>query len=125
MKVICFTSQSELQEKLSAEVLCHLPADDHLEQYEMFEDFLNRMYQPKDFQTIVILCVNSISELKEICSISDFLLDCKIILVLPDRNHTTLDLAYKLYPRYFISIDQDLNELVEILNQMRKKSIFN
>ncbi len=82
------------------------------------EEFKIELKIPSPGQTIAVLLVPSVIELKELLSIKSLLLSLRIILILPDWRKQTTTMAHKLYPRYMGSVKSDYQDVSAVLKKM-------
>lgn len=88
--------------------------------HETINDLTERLIQPRDDFNIVILLANSREDLLNFISIKKLLFDFRIILILPDREKTTISAGHKLCPRYLSYSDSEFSDVVLVLNRMIK-----
>lgn len=70
------------------------------------------------YSCVLILKTSTQEALLRILELGGFLRDHRTILVLPDRDKSTLSLAHTLYPRYATFQDSDFHEIPGVLNRM-------
>jgi hypothetical protein len=78
---------------------------------------LHRTIQSTDF-TVTILVASNYQELLGLVTLSALLADLRIILILPDRNKSTIAKAHTLRPRFLTCLDNGLNDVAIVLNKM-------
>lgn len=89
-----------------------------VERYKSIQELSERLHQPIfDIKVTVILAADQ-KELQAITSLSDFLNDMKIILVLPDREPTTIAKGHLLRPRFIAWLDDDFTHVEIFLKRM-------
>ena len=69
-------------------------------------------------QVILILFPEDKMQLEELINMGDRLNDVSIILVLPDREPTTISAGHKLYPRFVTFVDGDFSHVAAVLDKM-------
>ena len=74
--------------------------------------------RPRHGISIAILVAATLRELKELILIEDLLENIRVILVLPDRNPTTLYLGVGLKTSFLSYIDSDFNDVISVLNKI-------
>lgn len=67
---------------------------------------------------VVVLCVSSAEDLKEILEMGEWLLDLRTILLLPDREVSTFSLGLALRPRFISYLDTDLSDVSAVVARM-------
>jgi hypothetical protein len=90
--------------------------------HETINDLTERLIQPRDAFNIVILLAACREDLLNFIAIKKLLFDFRIILILPDRENTTISAGHKLCPRYLSYFDSEFNDIVLVLNKMIKSS---
>ncbi len=86
--------------------------------FNSFESLENRLHKPNFEETIVILHLTNKKELSSALSIKDLLHDKKLILILPDREASTMSQGHRLFPRYVSYADSDFSDVGSVLNKM-------
>jgi hypothetical protein len=71
-----------------------------------------------DASTIVIIHVISKEDLRVILEMKDLLTDRRIILILPDRDTSTIAMGHILRPRLMSFEDSDFFEIAAVLTRM-------
>jgi hypothetical protein len=89
-----------------------------LEVFGSRHDFAQRIYQiPRKIDVAVLFAQNQ-DQLSELVSLKDFLVDVRIILILPDREHLTVIKGHALLPNYTSYIDSNAADVASVLNKM-------
>jgi 6-phosphogluconate dehydrogenase len=78
----------------------------------------HRLSQPAAEVPIVVLLAAGKKDLMDIISIRTLLMDCRIIIILPDREDDTISKGHSLRPRFLSFIDSDFTELGAVLSKM-------
>ena len=68
---------------------------------------------------IAVLLPASKSELTAIIALKNLFGDIPIILIIPDRQNTTISLGYKLRPRFITYADSDFLDVAAVLMKMK------
>jgi hypothetical protein len=89
-----------------------------LEIYRTIDDLTNRLCNPHRESTIVVLFIINEKTFQELISIKEYLVNNKVILVLPDRRPETLTKAHKLRPRFISYSDTDTILISEVIDKM-------
>ncbi|MCP4716390.1 MAG: hypothetical protein GY868_14820 [Deltaproteobacteria bacterium] len=121
MKIICFVSQEKNFLMLKQQVFSCITPEPDIERHATIENFTARLKKGKNSYRVIIIYARNNTELKAVCSLNKLLLDYRVVMVIPDRKHETLALTCKLYPRCFISLDQDIKILADIINKIHTK----
>jgi hypothetical protein len=81
-------------------------------------DFAERIYQiPRNIDVAVLFAQNH-DQLSELISFKDFLIDVRIILILPDREHQTVIKGHTLSPSFTSYTDSNIKDVAAVLNKM-------
>jgi len=89
-----------------------------LEIYRTIDDLTNRLCNPHRESTIVVLFIINEMTFQELISIKEYLVNNKVILVLPDRRPETLTKAHTLRPRFISYSDTDTILISEVIDKM-------
>ena len=87
---------------------------------ETVDSLSARLRQRTGDLAIVILCISSPEELKEILLLRAWLQDLRIIVLLPDRNSNTLSEGLTLRPRFVGYADTDFTDVSAVLARMSR-----
>lgn len=123
MNIVLFSTDRETIDagvQKSFEALCPGGGVDALHTIEGME---MRLMQPKDQSTAVVLFIRNRAELAELLALNPRLQSYQVILVLPDRDADTLNLAYQMAPRFISYIDRGDAEVKAVLKQMCKNDL--
>ena len=89
-----------------------------LEVFRNSRDFSQRIYQiPRKIDVAVLFAQNH-DQLSELISLKAFLIDVRIILILPDREHLTVIKGHTLSPSYTSYADSNATDVAAVLNKM-------
>jgi len=89
-----------------------------LEVFGSSREFAQRIYQiPRKIDVAVLFAQNH-DQLFELISLKDFLMDVRIILILPDREHLTVKRGHTLFPKYTSYIDSNAADVASVLKKM-------
>jgi len=118
MSVIYYNSMNNdtgdrLQRILEADI-----SEKKIERYRSIEGLSIRLRKSNLENNIVILVINAIEEIYQICSIKKLSNNIRIILILPDRSDEIISSGFKLYPRFISYIDSDFKDVADVLNRM-------
>ena len=89
-----------------------------LEVFRNSRDFSQRIYKiPREIDVAVLFAQNH-DQLSELISLKDFLMDVRIILILPDREHLTVIKGHTLSPSFTSYMDSNTTDVAAVLNKM-------
>ena len=92
---------------------------EHFTRLDDFRDRLRRIVEPN---SIMVLAAVDRKELLKMQAFRDMLTEIYIILVLPDRQKSTIRLAHLLRPRFLSVIEDDFKDLNQIVAKMIQHS---
>jgi len=67
---------------------------------------------------ILILFAESLNRLKQLISLVDLMDGKRIVLILPDESELTLSVAAQFFPRFFMSMSDNYDNLCQIIDRM-------
>ena len=111
------TTDGEAEKKLMKLVSALVPEKD-LESVDSLGRLKNILRRPCIEQTVAILIASTGKELQELRELSELLSFVRLIIIAPDENKETIDLAYKLHPRYLSFYDSDFSDVAGVVGKM-------
>lgn len=97
-----------------------LPLD--MEVYRNMAKLKERFRYPLDDPAIAVLVADSREGLKELLLLRHLLRNISTILVLPDRDPTTVSKGHEMHSRFLTHIDSDPVEVALVLSKMVEKA---
>lgn len=67
---------------------------------------------------VAVLLATDMEDLDGLYALRDLLSNLRIILILPDRQKTTIAKGHKFYPRFLTSVDNDFIEIGAVLHRL-------
>ena len=92
--------------------------DHRIEVVRTLEALRDRFRRPILDRAIMILIPVNREQLKGLISMGNLFDDNPILLVLLDREPTTISIGHRLYPRFVTYVDSDFSDLVSVLNKL-------
>ncbi|MBI5589791.1 MAG: hypothetical protein HY881_04860 [Deltaproteobacteria bacterium] len=119
MKVVLYANErSEPASKNLQRVIEACIPSNCLEVFGNSHDFSQRIYQiPRKIDVAVLFAQNH-NQLSKLISLKDFLMDVRIILILPDREHLTVIKGHTLSPSYTSYVDSNITDVATVLMKM-------
>ncbi|MDD8012823.1 MAG: hypothetical protein PHX05_05030 [Acidobacteriota bacterium] len=115
MQLLFYASKNDENEnRLDAAIRSVTPGGT-VERFVTLDDFRNRLRSIVEPNSIMVLAAVDREELLEMQAYRDMLTEIFIILVLPDRQESTIKLAHLLRPRFLSQVDDDFSELNQII----------
>jgi hypothetical protein len=118
MKILLYITRSDSVAKKLQNVVETFSWKDRLDICWTFESLKRRLCQPSNDLDIIVLTASDEKELLQIYSLGAFLLDLRVVLILPDRKPSTISKGHALVPRFLTYIDSDLVEVESVLSKM-------
>jgi hypothetical protein len=89
-----------------------------VESFQTLDSFLHKLHEPKNDHDVAVILAKDKEELRELVHMDDFFHDLRIILVLPDRENSTIARAHTLRPRFLTYVDSDFLDVAAVLSNM-------
>jgi hypothetical protein len=122
MRLMFYSSRKDQNKKrLEAAVHRAIP-ENHIELFNSLDDFGERLRTPVEPDSIAVLAAASQEELQQMQRLRGLLTEIFVVLVLPDRKKSTIELAHLLLPRFLSQINESFTDLGEVLNKMYRTS---
>jgi hypothetical protein len=116
-QLIIFARQgSESWKKLQSIIGKNTRAED-VDWCNSLESFL-RKFRTYNCYSMVLLLIETHSDLEEFLNVSDFFNGLRVFLILPDREEDTISMGYRLFPRFVTYNDSDFMELSAIFRNI-------
>jgi hypothetical protein len=118
MQLLFYASKNDKNEdRLEAAIRSAAPGGtiEHFTGLTELRDRLRSIFEP---DSVMVLAAVDRSELKKMRTFRDMLTEIFIILVLPDREKSTIHLAHQLRPRFISQIQDDFSELNQVVTKM-------
>ena len=120
MKVLFYATQNVWAADQLQRLMEALVPQDQFEMHRSFDSLYRRLYEPNNEIDIAMLTASNKKELYQLLTLSDFLSDIRIVLILPDSKSDTISKAHTLGPRYLTYLDNDFEGIKGVLGKMLK-----
>jgi hypothetical protein len=118
MQLLFYTSRDDQNGKrLEAAVRKVIP-ESAIISFKRLDDFRERLRMPLEPDSIAVLLASDREELQQIQLLCGLLTEIFVVLVLPDRKKSTIDLAHLLLPRFLSQKSDDFADLSKVLDKM-------
>ena len=117
MSFLLYARKDEIGQRL-IERIEGLMVDHAMESFGTIDALVQRLRQPVNGFSLVVILAGSRSELFKILEVGDLLVTFKIIIIIPDRNRKTISAALKLHPRYLSYADGDFLDVSMVVGRM-------
>jgi hypothetical protein len=118
MQLLFYASKNDENENRLQEAIRTVAPGGTIERFVRLEDFRDRLRRIVEPDSILILAAVDREELLELQAYRDMLTEIFVILVLPDRQESTIKLAHLLRPRFLSQANDDFSELNQIIAKM-------
>ena len=88
------------------------------EPLDSIEGLVYRLRHDRNYHWIAVLAVSDQEDLNELLSIRKWLLDLRIILILPEIGRELTMSGHRLYPRYIAYGDGEREDVAAVLEKM-------
>ena len=93
-----------------------------IELFKRLDDFRERLRKPIEPESIAVLSASNREELQRMQLLRGLLTEIFVVLVVPDRKKSTIELAHLLLPRFLSQTKDDFMDLSKVLNKMYRTS---
>jgi hypothetical protein len=120
MDVVCYAADSEGPGQRVTELLKSVIPREQLLICQTIGELTNRLLQPTQGVRAAVLLAHDLDQLHAFLTLRSLLEDTRIILILPDRDATTVAQGHTLRPRLLTYMDVDFTPLVvAVLQKIR------
>ena len=109
--------ESEDNKRLEAAVQKAIPKG-RIELFKSLMDLRERLRTPVEPNSIAVLSASNREELRQMQLIRGLLPEIYVVLVVPDRKRTTIELAHHLLPRFLSRQGDDFKDLGQVLDKI-------
>jgi len=122
MQLLFYSSGDDQNHKrLQAAVHKVIPKS-QIESFKSLGDFRERLRLPIEPDSIAVLSASNRQELQQMQLLRGLLTEIYVVLVIPDRKKSTIELAHLLLPRFLSQKKDDFLDLSKVLNKMHRTS---
>lgn len=118
MQLLFYASKNDENENRLKTAIQSATAGETIERFTQLDDLRNRLRNIIEPDSIMILAAVDREELLKMQAFRDMLTEIFIILVLPDRQESTIKLAHLLRPRFLSTVEDDFTDLNQIVAKM-------
>jgi hypothetical protein len=118
MQLLFYSSKDDQNGKrLEAAVNKAIPKS-QIELFKKLDDFGKRLRTPIEPDSIAVLSASNREELQQMQLLRGLLTEMYVVLVIPDRNKNTIELAHLFLPRFLSQKNDSFLDLSKVLNKM-------
>jgi hypothetical protein len=122
MHLFLFASRDDAPRQRLRSAIHEVIADDAVENFVSLDDFRERLHRIVEPDSIAVLVALNREELLKMQILRKLLPEIYVVLVLPDRTESTLELAHLLLPRFLAHRDDPFTDLQGVLLKMAAHS---
>jgi len=116
---LLFYSSGDDQNKKRLEAAVHqVIPESRIELFKRLVDFRERLRMPVEPESIAVLMASDREELQRMQLLRGLLTEIFVVLVIPDRKKSTIELAHLLLPRFLSQTEDSFRDLSKVLNKM-------
>jgi hypothetical protein len=118
MQLLFYSSGDDQNNKrLEAAVHEAIP-ESKIAPFKRLDDFRERLRRPIEPNSIAVLSASNREELQQMQLFRRLLTEIYVVLVIPDRKKSTIELAHLLLPRFLSQKKDNFMDLSKVLNKM-------
>jgi len=118
MQLLFYAKRNDASENRLDKAIRSVAPGGAIERFVSLEDFRERLRRIVEPDSIMVLAAVDRQELLKMQALQEMLTEIFIILVLPDREESTIKLAHHLRPRFLSQIEDDFTDLSQIVAKM-------
>ena len=118
MQLLYYASKNDENENRLKAAIQAAASEEMIERFNRLDDLRERLRSIVEPDSIMVLAAVDREELLKMQAFRDMLTEIFIILVLPDRQESTIKIAHLLRPRFLSQINDDFKELNQIVVKM-------
>jgi len=118
MQLLFFSSGDDHNKKRLETAVHEVIPVTQIEFFHRLDDFRERLRTPVEPDSVAVLSASSRRELQQMQLLNEQLPEIYVVLVIPDRKKSTIELAHHLLPRFLSQKDSDFADLRIVLNKM-------
>ena len=122
MQLLFYSTGDDQNEKRLEEAVHKVIPESKIELFKRLDDLRERLRRPVEPDSIAVLSALNREELKQMQVLRRLLIEIYVVLVIPDRKKSTIELAHLLLPRFLSQVNSDLTDLKIVLNKMYMNS---
>jgi hypothetical protein len=120
---LLFYSSGDDQNKKRLEAAVHkVIPESKIDLFKRLDDFRERLRRPIEPDSIAVLSASNREELQQRQLLRGLITEIYVIVVIPDRKKSTIELAHLLLPRFLSQKESDFTDLSKVLNKIYRNS---
>jgi len=118
MQLFLFSSGNDRDQWRLEETVRKVVPESQIELFKRLGDFGERLRLPVEPDSIAVLSVSNREELQQMQPLRGLLSEIYVVLVVPDRKKSTIELAHLMLPRFLSRKRDSFTDLKKVLNKM-------
>jgi hypothetical protein len=118
MQLLYYSSGDDQNNKRLEAAVHKVIPEGQIELFKRLDDFRERLRTPIEPDSIAVLSASNREELQKMQLLRGLLTEIFVVLVIPDRKKSTIELAHLLLPRFLSQTKDDFMDLSQVLNKM-------
>jgi hypothetical protein len=122
MQLLFYSSGDDQNRKRLEAAVHQVIPESQIELFKRLDDFRERLRMPVEPESIAVLMASDREELQRMQRLRGLLTEIYVVLVIPDRKKSTIELAHLLLPRFLSQTKDNFTNLGKVLNKMVQAS---
>ena len=118
MQLLYYSSGDDQNNKRLEAAVHKVIPESQIELFQRLDDFRDRLRRPIEPDSIAVLSASNREELQRMQRLRGLLTEIYVVLVIPDQEKSTIELAHLLLPRFLSQKESDFTDLKIVLNKM-------
>jgi hypothetical protein len=118
MQLLFYSSGDDQNNKRLEAAVHKVIPESKIELFKRLDDFRERLRMPIEPDSIAVLSASNREELQQMQLLRGLLSEINVVLVIPDRKKSTIELAHLLLPRFLSLKESNFTDLKKVLNKM-------
>jgi hypothetical protein len=118
MQLLYYSSGDDQNNKRLEAAVHKVIPESQIELFKRLDDFRDRLRRPIEPDSIAVLSASNREELQRMQRLRGLLTEIYVVLVIPDQEKSTIELAHLLLPRFLSQKESDFTDLKIVLNKM-------
>jgi len=122
MQLFFYSSGDDPNNKRLEAVVHKVIPESKIEVFKRLDGFRERLRTPIEPDSIAVLSASNREELQQMQLLRGLLTEIYVLLVIPDREKSTIEIAHLLLPRFLSQKNDNFIDLSKVLNKMYRTS---
>lgn len=118
MRLLFYSSGDDQNNKRLEAAVHKVIPESKIELFKRLDDFRERLRMPIEPDSVTVLSASNREELQQMQLLRGLLTEIYVVLVIPDRKKSTIELAHLLSPRFLSQKESDFTDFKTVLNKM-------